>query len=146
MAKRKNPAGPLVASRVPASPARRARLREIGWQPGQSGNPAGRKPGARNRFSEAFLTDFLADWTANGKKVISRVRNDDPSTYLRVAATLLPAKVDVKSSLLDDLRDADDDDLRALLVDTLKEAGIRVDARGAERLFATTDEESGTTH
>ena len=32
------------------------------WKPGQSGNPAGRPVGARNRLAETFLEDLYRDW------------------------------------------------------------------------------------
>jgi hypothetical protein len=33
------------------------------------------------RFSQAFLTDFLADWEKNGMGAIKSVRMTDPATY-----------------------------------------------------------------
>lgn len=57
---------------------------------GEVRNPNGRPVGSRNKFSEAFLLDILNDWKAGGKEAIQRVREEDPSTYLRVAASLVP--------------------------------------------------------
>jgi hypothetical protein len=57
--------------------------------PGQGGRPAG----VRNRFSHAFLTDFLADWEKHGTGAIKSVRMTDPGTYLRVAASILPKEL-----------------------------------------------------
>jgi hypothetical protein len=37
----------------------------------------------------AFLHDLHADWEKHGKSVIERVRRDDPSTYLRVMASVV---------------------------------------------------------
>src|SRR6266581_900025 len=62
-------------------------------QPGQSGNPLGRPQGARSKFSEAAVADLLADWTEHGPDVLARVRQTDPSTYLRVAFTVIPKDV-----------------------------------------------------
>ena len=53
----------------------------------------GRPAAVRNKFSNAFLTDFLADWQANGAAAIKTVRMRDPSTYLRVAASILPKEL-----------------------------------------------------
>jgi len=53
----------------------------------------GRPAGVRNRFSGAFLRDLLADWEANGAAAIKTVRMRDPSTYLRVAASILPKEL-----------------------------------------------------
>lgn len=71
------------------APAKAGRLCSP-WQPGQSGNPAGRPKGSRHRFSEKFVNDFLADWEEHGLKVIAKVREDKPDVYLRTAAAILP--------------------------------------------------------
>lgn len=65
------------------------------WKPGQSGNPLGRPQGARSKFSEAACADALADWTANGKDVLARVRATDPSAYLRVLFSIIPKDIAV---------------------------------------------------
>jgi hypothetical protein len=49
----------------------------------------GRPRGARNKLGEAFLQDLRADLEKHGKSVIERVRRDDPSTYLRVMASVV---------------------------------------------------------
>jgi hypothetical protein len=48
------------------------------WKPGQSGNPAGRPLGSRNKFSEAAHADLVA-----------RVRMTGPSTYMWVCFSIL---------------------------------------------------------
>lgn len=65
------------------------------WKPGQSGNPLGRPQGARSKFSEQACADALADWTANGKATLERVRATDPSTYLRVLFSIIPKDIAV---------------------------------------------------
>ena len=65
------------------------------WQPGQSGNPAGRPRGSRNRLSESFLCDFHAVWEQEGLEAIRRVARNDPSTFVRVAASLLPHDINL---------------------------------------------------
>lgn len=60
------------------------------WQPGQSGNPLGRPKGARARFSEKFINDFMTDWEEYGAAVIAQVRGEKPDVYLRTATAILP--------------------------------------------------------
>jgi hypothetical protein len=42
------------------------------------------------KVSDAFLKDLSDDWEKNGQAVLNQVRLEDPSTYLRVLATLVP--------------------------------------------------------
>jgi hypothetical protein len=65
------------------------------FKPGHSIR-GGRPVGARNRFSHAFITDFLADWEKHGAKAIQSVRMLDPGTYLRVAASIIPRELMVE--------------------------------------------------
>lgn len=66
------------------------------WKPGVSPNPAGRPKGARSKLTESFLKDFLKTWEEQGEFAILKVIKDDPSTYLRVAASLLPKELNIK--------------------------------------------------
>lgn len=54
------------------------------------GNRHGRKPGSRNRLSEAFLTGLADDFEKNGQKVIETVRKEKPEVYLKVVASVVP--------------------------------------------------------
>lgn len=69
--------------------------------PGNTGF-GGRPKGSRNRHSEVFLAAFAADFEQHGAAVIERVRQEQPSVYLRVAADLLPkeATLDVDVSVV----------------------------------------------
>lgn len=61
-------------------------------KPFAPGNP-GRPKGARNKLGEAFVGAMLTDFEAHGVDVIIKVRTDDPSTYVRVIAGLLPKEL-----------------------------------------------------
>ena len=64
-----------------------------------------KQKGARDRLSAAFLTDFADDYEAHGKTVIETVRGKDPVAYMRLAAALLPTKVEISESPFDGLTD-----------------------------------------
>ena len=68
------------------------------WNPGESGNPAGRPKGARNKLSEEFVADLHADWSANGKRVLQKVRTNRPDAYLKVVASLVPRHIEAEIS------------------------------------------------
>ncbi len=54
------------------------------------------RAGARNRLSNAFIEAVQKDWEANGEAVLRIVRCEDPSTYIRVVASLLPKELEIE--------------------------------------------------
>jgi Family of unknown function (DUF5681) len=66
------------------------------FEPGQSGNPAGRPKGSRNKLSECFLKALADDFDANGIAVIETVRNDRPHEYLKIVAAVLPKQMQLE--------------------------------------------------
>ncbi len=75
------------------------------WKPGQSGNPDGRKKGARNRLSEEFLCDLESAWKDRGNQVIYRVIEDRPQDFLKVIASLMPKEAHVSISHFEEMSD-----------------------------------------
>src|SRR5262249_18843230 len=63
------------------------------WQPGHSGNPAGRPLGSRSKLSEKFLCDPHAHWEQHGTSVLERVSQERPDVFLRVMASVLPKEL-----------------------------------------------------
>src|SRR5215831_14723242 len=68
------------------------------WQPGESGNPAGRMRGSRNRLSEAVICALLRDFSMHGEKAIAKVRRTQPAAYLKILALLVPREHKVEHS------------------------------------------------
>lgn len=73
------------------------------WKPGQSGNPAGRAKGTRNKLGEDFLHALCEDFATHGKEVIIKVREEKPDQYLKVVASLMPKEIDASDRMLDAL-------------------------------------------
>jgi uncharacterized protein DUF5681 len=67
------------------------------FQPGQSGNPAGRPRGSRNKLSECFLKALADDFDTDGIAVIESLRKDRPHEYLKIVAAVLPKQMQLRS-------------------------------------------------
>jgi hypothetical protein len=74
------------------TPQKHRGLREP-WKPGESGNPAGRPKGSRNKLSEEFVAEVYADWCEHGAAALQTVRENRPEVYVKVVASLLPREV-----------------------------------------------------
>ena len=56
------------------------------------------KYGVRHQLSRRFLLDMYDDWLNHGTEVLAAVRHDDPSTYLRIMASLVPKTLTLEDS------------------------------------------------
>lgn len=79
----------------------------VPFKPGQSGNPAGRPKGARNKLGEAFIEALHDDFQEHGVAAIQVVRAEKPDQYLKVIASLLPKDHNININNADDLSDAE---------------------------------------
>jgi|21_taG_2_1085346.scaffolds.fasta_scaffold37722_4 hypothetical protein len=103
-----------------AKPDNKGKKKDTRIKPGEIRNPHGRPKGARNKFGEAFLSDFLADWEENGADAIQTMRTERPHEYVKVAASILPKELNVKVSEFDELTDDQLDKRINALADALK--------------------------
>lgn len=71
----------------------------------------GRSKDSRDKLSRAFLAELAADFEANGKVALETVRANDPSTYIRVIASLQPKELEIT----DPMKALSDDKLTAAI-------------------------------
>ena len=109
----------------PAGPKQGGRTRGLApcWKPGQSGNPAGRPRGSRNKLGEDFLADVYADWAEHGASVLGEVREKSPAIYLRVVASLVPRHLAIET-IGDEFDDMTSEELRQYLAEQAKALGL----------------------
>ncbi len=70
------------------------------FQPGQSGNPTGGRPGSRHRqqLTSEFIAALLRDFRHGGPAAIARVRKNQPAAYCKLLTLLCPRDVKVEHS------------------------------------------------
>ena len=61
----------------------------------------GRPRGSRNKFCREFIEALQRDFQEHGADAIKIVRIEDPSTYLRVCASLMPRELTVETVAAD---------------------------------------------
>jgi hypothetical protein len=83
------------------------------WEPGVSGNPAGRTRGSRNKLSEEVICALLRDFRLHGQKAVARVRQTQPAAYLKILALLIPREHKVEHS--NTLKNLSDEQLEAMI-------------------------------
>ena len=102
------------------------------WQPGQSGNPAGRPKGSLNKFGEDFKSALQEHFREHGPDAIHRVWKDEPTQYLKVIATVTPKELNIKHDAFDGVSD---EQIAALVAAARSALGIA--EGGGEEVRAT---------
>lgn len=93
------------------------------WKPGQSGNPDGRPPGTRSKFSEAFYRDLAATWAELGKSAMRQTATLEPGKFVAICASLIPKDVQLSlSARLPGNLEADDWALAMSVFSAIREA------------------------
>lgn len=82
------------------------------FKPGQSGNPAGRPKGSKQKLATDFVRALADDFAKNGAAAIERTRDDDPAGYLRIIASVLPKEFVIREEM--GVADLPDDELAAI--------------------------------
>src|SRR5678809_576973 len=85
------------------------------FQPGQSGNPSGGRPGSRHRqqLNGEFIAALLRDFRHGGPKAIERVRRTQPAAYLKILTLLCPLEHKVEHRNL--IKELSDEELEAMI-------------------------------
>ena len=72
--------------------------RPYGFQPGVSGNPAGRPMGSRNKLTENILADLATFYEREGMALIEKVRDENPGLLLQSLIKLVPREAHLNIS------------------------------------------------
>lgn len=92
---------------APTGPVQRGRP----FQPGQSGNPKGRRKGSRNKLTEHMLATIADDFAEHGADALAKLRKTDPASYFRVVASLIPRELILQRESEPDYADMSPDEL-----------------------------------
>lgn len=75
------------------------------FKAGQSGNPAGRPKGSRNKLGENFLSDVQSLWEEEGPKILQDARQEKPMEFAKMVAGILPKELLVRKAPEEEMTD-----------------------------------------
>src|SRR5262245_42489495 len=84
------------------------------FKPAWSGTPSADVYIARRRVNDAFLRDLIRDWEAHGAEVLAQVRREQPGTYMKVMAMLMPKEMKMETGQTT-LSNLTDEQLQAMI-------------------------------
>ena len=58
-------------------------------------NGGGRPKGSRNKLATEFFDALYEDWKEHGVDAVAATRENEPATYVRVVASLMPKETEV---------------------------------------------------
>ena len=111
------------------------------FKPGVSGNPHGNRHRTRHLLNQEFMQALLLHFRQHGKKAIEKVATEQPASYLKILALLVPRehKVEHRNAL----KELSDEQLEAM-VEYLK-TSMEAQAGGSLRVIEGTTEPAGAT-
>jgi hypothetical protein len=80
---------------------------------GVSGNPHGNRHRTRHLLNQEFIQALLLHFRQHGKKAIEKVAREQPASYLKILALLVPREHKVEHS--NPLKDLTDEQLEAMI-------------------------------
>ena len=98
------------------------------FRQGVSGNPHGNRHHTRHLLNQEFMQALLLHFREHGKKAIERVAREQPASYLKILALLVPREHKVEHS--NALKDLTDEQLDAM-IEHLK-ASLEAQAQSAK--------------
>ena len=116
--------------------------RKMTFQQGVSGNPHGNRHHTRHLLNQEFIQALLLHFREHGKKAIEKVAREQPASYLKILALLVPREHKVENSNV--IKSLSDQELEAM-IEYLK-TSLEAQAGGSRVIEGTIEPEAATAH